>query len=51
MNVGLKTQILPAGEAAVAAAVRCFAEGGLGRSGRGGRRFKSCHSDQTFNDL
>jgi L-threonylcarbamoyladenylate synthase len=29
MNVGLKTQILPAGEAAVAAAVRCLAEGGL----------------------
>src|SRR3982074_2997010 len=30
MNVGLKTQILPAGEAAVAAAARCLAEGGLG---------------------
>src|ERR1700687_1356383 len=29
MNVGLKTQILPAGEAAVATAVRCLAEGGL----------------------
>ncbi len=29
MNVGLKTQILPAGEAAVAAAGRCLAEGGL----------------------
>ena len=29
MNVGLRTQILPAGEAAVAAAVRCLAEGGL----------------------
>jgi L-threonylcarbamoyladenylate synthase len=29
VNVGLKTQILPAGEAAVAAAVRCLAEGGL----------------------
>ena len=29
MNVGLKTQILPAGEAAVAAAARCLAEGGL----------------------
>ena len=29
MNVGLKTQILPTGEAAVAAAVRCLAEGGL----------------------
>jgi L-threonylcarbamoyladenylate synthase len=29
MNVGLKTQILPAGEAAVAAAVRCLAEGRL----------------------
>ena len=29
MNVGLKTPILPAGEAAVAAAVRCLAQGGL----------------------
>src|ERR1700737_1657318 len=29
VNVGLKTQILPAGEAAVATAVRCLAEGGL----------------------
>ena len=29
MNLGLKTQILPAGEAAVAAAARCLAEGGL----------------------
>ena len=29
MNVGLKTQILPAGEAAVAAAARILAEGGL----------------------
>ncbi len=29
MNVGLKTQILPAGEAAVAAAAHCLAEGGL----------------------
>ena len=29
MNVGLKTQILPAGEPAVAAAVRCLADGGL----------------------
>ena len=29
MNVGLKTQILPATEAAVAAAARCLAEGGL----------------------
>ncbi len=29
MNVGLKTRILPAGEAAVAAAARCLAEGGL----------------------
>ena len=29
MNVGLKTQILPAGEAAIAAAVRCLAGGGL----------------------
>ena len=29
MNVGLKTQILPAGEAAVAAAARVLAEGGL----------------------
>jgi L-threonylcarbamoyladenylate synthase len=29
VNVGLKTQILPAGEAAVAAAVRCLAAGGL----------------------
>ena len=29
MNVGLKTQILPAGEAALAAAARCLAEGGL----------------------
>ena len=29
VNVGLKTQILPAGEAAVAAAARCLAEGGL----------------------
>ena len=29
MNVGLKTQILPAGEAAVAAAARALAEGGL----------------------
>jgi L-threonylcarbamoyladenylate synthase len=29
VNVGLKTQILPAGEAAVAAAVRCLAGGGL----------------------
>jgi L-threonylcarbamoyladenylate synthase len=29
MNVGLKTQILPAGEAAVAAAARCLATGGL----------------------
>ncbi len=29
MNVGLKTPILPAGEAAVAAAARCLAEGGL----------------------
>ena len=29
MNVGLKTQILPAGEAAVAAAARSLAEGGL----------------------
>ena len=29
MNVGLKTQILPANEAAVAAAARCLAEGGL----------------------
>ena len=29
MNVGLKTQILPAGEAAVAAAARCLAAGGL----------------------
>ncbi len=29
MNVGLKTQILPAGEAAVAQAARCLAEGGL----------------------
>ena len=29
MNVGLKTQILPAGEAAVAAAARCLAQGGL----------------------
>ena len=29
MNVGLKTLILPAGEAAVARAARCLAEGGL----------------------
>ena len=29
MNVGLTTQILPAGEAAVAAAARCLAAGGL----------------------
>jgi L-threonylcarbamoyladenylate synthase len=29
VNVGLKTSILPAGEAAVAAAARCLAEGGL----------------------
>ncbi|MFG3598238.1 L-threonylcarbamoyladenylate synthase [Bradyrhizobium sp. RDI18] len=29
MNVGLKTQILPAGEAAVAAAARALSEGGL----------------------
>ena len=29
MNVGLKTQILPANEAAVTAAARCLAEGGL----------------------
>ncbi|HET6838250.1 MAG TPA: L-threonylcarbamoyladenylate synthase [Bradyrhizobium sp.] len=29
MNVGLKTPILPAGEAAVAAAARCLAQGGL----------------------
>ena len=29
MKVGLKTQILPAGEAAVAAAARALAEGGL----------------------
>jgi L-threonylcarbamoyladenylate synthase len=29
VNVGLKTQIWPAGEAAVAAAARCLAEGGL----------------------
>ena len=29
MNVGLKTQILPAGEAAVAAAARALADGGL----------------------
>jgi L-threonylcarbamoyladenylate synthase len=29
VNVGLKTQILPAGEAAVASAVRCLARGGL----------------------
>ncbi len=29
MNVGLKTQIWPANEAAVAAAARCLAEGGL----------------------
>ena len=29
MNVGLKTPILPAGEAAVAAAARCLAGGGL----------------------
>ena len=29
MTGGLKTQVLPAGEAAVAAAVRCLAEGGL----------------------
>ena len=29
MNVGLTTQIWPAGEAAVAAAARCLAEGGL----------------------
>jgi L-threonylcarbamoyladenylate synthase len=29
LNVGLKTQILPAGEAAVAAAVRSLADGGL----------------------
>jgi L-threonylcarbamoyladenylate synthase len=29
MNVGLKTPILPAGSAAVAAAARCLAEGGL----------------------
>ena len=29
VNVGLKTQILPAGEAAVAAAARCLAAGGL----------------------
>ncbi|MGZ5875048.1 MAG: L-threonylcarbamoyladenylate synthase [Bradyrhizobium sp.] len=29
MNVGLKTQILPAGEAAVASAAHCLAEGGL----------------------
>src|SRR6202035_5664386 len=29
MNVGLKTQILPAGEAALAAAVRLLAGGGL----------------------
>jgi L-threonylcarbamoyladenylate synthase len=29
VNVGLKTQILPAGEAAVAEAARCLAEGGL----------------------
>jgi L-threonylcarbamoyladenylate synthase len=29
VNVGLKTQILPANEAAVAAAARCLAEGGL----------------------
>ena len=29
MNVGLKTQILPADEAAVAAAARCLAAGGL----------------------
>jgi len=29
VNVGLKTQILPAGEAAVAAAARCLAQGGL----------------------
>ena len=29
MNVGLKTQILPAGEAAVAAAAGCLVEGGL----------------------
>src|SRR5258708_12052544 len=29
LNVGLKTQILPAGEAAVAAAARSLADGGL----------------------
>jgi L-threonylcarbamoyladenylate synthase len=29
VNVGLKTQILPAGEAATAAAARCLADGGL----------------------
>jgi L-threonylcarbamoyladenylate synthase len=29
VNVGLKTQILPAGEAATAAAARCLAQGGL----------------------
>ena len=29
MNVGLKTQILPAGEAATAAAAHCLAQGGL----------------------
>ena len=29
MNVGLKTRILPAGEAAVAAAARCLEDGGL----------------------
>ncbi len=29
MNVGLTTPILPAGEAAVAAAARCLAQGGL----------------------
>jgi L-threonylcarbamoyladenylate synthase len=29
VNVGLKTQILPAGEVAVAAAARCLADGGL----------------------
>ena len=29
VNVGLTTEILPAGEAAVAAAARCLAQGGL----------------------
>ena len=29
VHVGLKTQILPAGEAAMAAAARCLAQGGL----------------------